>query len=95
MSPFPAERHPGRGRVQGTQQAHAKTIHRAETIAVGSTAGNVAIRLYTVAMSDRPAQLRGAYQALGRGDLDPWIRLLDPRVVWRATEEPDVPDTPT
>ena len=45
-------------------------------------------------MSQRPAQLREAYDALGYGDLDPWIRLLDPRVVWRATDRPDVPETP-
>jgi ketosteroid isomerase-like protein len=49
---------------------------------------------YAVAMSERPAQLREAYHALGRGDLDPWMRLLDPKVVWRATDQPDVPDTP-
>jgi hypothetical protein len=47
------------------------------------------------AMSERPAQLREAYQSLGRGDLDPWMRLLDPKVVWRATDLPDIPDTPT
>jgi hypothetical protein len=46
-------------------------------------------------MSDRPAQLRDAYQALGRGDLDPWVTLLDPRVVWRASDQAGVPDTPT
>jgi hypothetical protein len=46
-------------------------------------------------MSERPAQLSEAYQALGRGDLDPWMSLLDPRVVWRAADHPDVPDTPT
>jgi hypothetical protein len=46
-------------------------------------------------MSKRPALLREAYQALGRGDLDPWMRLLDPGVVWRATDRPDVPETPT
>ena len=46
-------------------------------------------------MSERPARVREAYQSLGRGDVDPWMRLLDPRVVWRATDHPDVPDTPT
>lgn len=46
-------------------------------------------------MSERPARLREAYHALGRGDLDPWGRLLDPRVVWRAVDHPDVPETPT
>ena len=46
-------------------------------------------------MSERSAQLREAYQSLGGGDLDPWMRLLDPRVVWRAIDEPDLPDTPT
>jgi hypothetical protein len=46
-------------------------------------------------MSEHAAQLREAYQALERGDLDPWIRMLDPRVVWRAVDLPDVPDTPT
>jgi hypothetical protein len=46
-------------------------------------------------MSERPAQLREAYHALGCGDLGPWIRLLDPRVIWRATDRPDVPETPT
>ena len=47
-----------------------------------------------MAMSQRPAQLREAYDALGYGDLDPWIRLLDPKVVWRATDRPDLPETP-
>jgi hypothetical protein len=46
-------------------------------------------------MSERPPQLREAYRALGHGDLDPWIRLLDPGVVWCATDRPDVPETPT
>jgi ketosteroid isomerase-like protein len=46
-------------------------------------------------MSERPARLRQAYDALGRGDLDPWRRLLDPGVVWRAADRPDVPETPT
>jgi ketosteroid isomerase-like protein len=46
-------------------------------------------------MSERTARLREAYHALDRGDLDPWMRLLDPRVVWRAADRPDVPDTPT
>jgi ketosteroid isomerase-like protein len=46
-------------------------------------------------VSDRPARLGEAYHALGRGDLDPWNRLLDPRVVWRAADRPDVPETPT
>jgi ketosteroid isomerase-like protein len=46
-------------------------------------------------MSERPARLREAYQALGRGDLDTWSRLLDPAVVWRAIDRPDVPETPT
>ena len=43
-------------------------------------------------MSERSAQLREAYQSLGGGDLDPWMRLLDPRVVWRAIDQPDLPD---
>jgi hypothetical protein len=55
----------------------------------------VVSRYYSVAMSERPGRLREAYDALGRGDLDPWIRLLDPKVVWRAVAWPDVPDTPT
>jgi hypothetical protein len=46
-------------------------------------------------MSERPAQLREAYRALGRGNLDPWIRLLDPGVIWRATDRPDLPGAPT
>jgi ketosteroid isomerase-like protein len=46
-------------------------------------------------MSERPAKLHDAYQALGRGDLEAWMRLLDPRVVWRASDQPGVPDTPT
>jgi hypothetical protein len=46
-------------------------------------------------MSEQAEQLREAYHALGRGDLEPWMRLLDPRVVWRAVDQPDVPDTPT
>jgi ketosteroid isomerase-like protein len=48
-----------------------------------------------MAMSERADRLREAYQALGRGDLDPWMKLLDPRVVWRAVDLPEVPDTPT
>ena len=48
-----------------------------------------------MAVSERPERLREAYQALGRGDLDLWNRLLDPRVVWRASDRPDVPETPT
>lgn len=56
--------------------------------------GRVA-RDYCRDMSDRPARLRAAYQGLGRGDLDPWMTLLDPRVVWRAVDQPDVPETPT
>jgi hypothetical protein len=46
-------------------------------------------------MSDRPARLREAYHALGRGDLGPWTRLLDPGVLWRAADRPDLPETPT
>jgi hypothetical protein len=46
-------------------------------------------------MSERPEHLREAYDALGRGDLDPWTRLLDPGVVWRASDRPDIPETPT
>lgn len=45
-------------------------------------------------MTERPERLREAYAALGRGDLDPWNRLLDPRVVWRAADQPDLPETP-
>ena len=48
-----------------------------------------------MAVSERPGRLREAYDALGRGDLDPWMRLLDPKVVWRAVNLPEVPDTPT
>jgi ketosteroid isomerase-like protein len=46
-------------------------------------------------MNERLAQLRDAYDALGYGDLDAWNRLLDPRVVWRAADRVDVPETPT
>jgi len=46
-------------------------------------------------MTERTARLGEAYEALGRGDLDPWTRLLDPRVVWRAADRPDLPETPT
>lgn len=46
-------------------------------------------------MTGRPERLREAYQALARGDLSPWMRLLDPGVVWRAVDVPEVPDTPT
>ena len=46
-------------------------------------------------MSGRSERLREAYAALGRGDLGPWTRLLDPGVVWRAAERPDLPETPT
>ncbi|MCU4182735.1 hypothetical protein K6U06_00040 [Acidiferrimicrobium sp. IK] len=46
-------------------------------------------------MSGRSERLSEAYEALGRGDLSPWVRLLDPRVVWRAIDLPEVPDTPT
>jgi hypothetical protein len=52
-------------------------------------------RYYAEIMSGRSAQLREAYHALGCGDLDPWMRLLDPGVIWRATDRPDVPETPT
>jgi hypothetical protein len=46
-------------------------------------------------MTERPERLRQAYDALGRGDLDPWNRLLDPRVIWRAADTSEGPETPT
>jgi len=39
--------------------------------------------------------IRKAYEALGRGELAPWIDLLDPRVVWRAVDQDDVEEAPT
>ena len=39
--------------------------------------------------------IREAYEALGRGELAPWIGLLDPTVVWRAAEQADVDEAPT
>ncbi len=52
--------------------------------------------LATVAgVSDRPQLIGVAYEALGRGDLRPWRRVLDDRVVWRAVDVPEEPETPT
>ena len=41
-------------------------------------------------MSERQALIQQAYDALGRGELGPFMALLDPKVVWRALEEGDV-----
>ncbi len=38
-------------------------------------------------MTERQELLREAYDALGRGELAPWMRLLDPGVVWRGLVE--------
>jgi hypothetical protein len=39
--------------------------------------------------------IRDAYDALGRGELAPWIDLLDPAVVWRAVDHAEVGEAPT
>ena len=39
--------------------------------------------------------IRDAYDALGRGELAPWVALLDRAAVWRAVDEPEVQQTPT
>jgi hypothetical protein len=39
--------------------------------------------------------IRDAYEDLGHGELGPWMLLLDPRVIWRAVDEPDVAEAPT
>jgi len=39
--------------------------------------------------------IRDAYDALGRGELAPWIELLDPAVVWRAVDRAEGDDAPT
>ena len=43
----------------------------------------------------RHGLIRDAYAALGRGELAPWIGLLDPAVVWRAVDEAEVEEAPT
>ena len=54
-----------------------------------------ALRTRVRGMTERPERLRQAYDALGRGDLDPWNRLLDPRVIWRAADTSEGWETPT
>jgi hypothetical protein len=39
--------------------------------------------------------IRDAYDALGRGELAPWIGLLDRAVVWRAVDRDEVEEAPT
>jgi hypothetical protein len=43
----------------------------------------------------RHALISEAYHALGRGELAPWIGLLDRAVVWTAVDEPEVEHAPT
>jgi hypothetical protein len=43
----------------------------------------------------RDAMIRDAYAALGRGDLAPWMELLDRAVVWRAVDEAAVQQAPS
>jgi hypothetical protein len=43
-------------------------------------------------VSQRAALLRDAYDALGRGELGPWMGLLDPAVIWRAVDRPEEAD---
>jgi hypothetical protein len=69
--------------------------HAARSLSGARALASKSLRTILSGMSERPARLREAYHALGRGDLDPWIRLLDPRVVWHAVDCPDVPETPT
>jgi ketosteroid isomerase-like protein len=39
--------------------------------------------------------IRDAYAALGRGDLAPWMGLLDRAAVWRAVDEAAVEQAPS
>ena len=46
-------------------------------------------------MERRHVIIRDAYDALGRGELAPWISLLDRGVVWRTVAEDGVEPAPT
>ncbi len=46
-------------------------------------------------MTRRHTKIQAAYEALGRGELAPWMDLLDRAVVWRAVDEDDVEEAPT
>ena len=46
-------------------------------------------------MSRRHELIRDAYDALGRGELAPWVALLDRGVVWRGVAQPDDGEVPT
>jgi hypothetical protein len=46
-------------------------------------------------LSRRHELIQTAYEALGRGELAPWMDLLDRAVVWRAVDQPDVGPAPT
>jgi hypothetical protein len=48
-----------------------------------------------VAVRTRETLIREAYDALGRGELAPWVALLDRAAVWRAVDEGPVEQTPT
>ena len=65
--------------------------HRAQLPTVG-----LGVRRYASGVAARRhAMIRDAYHALGRGELAPWMGLLDRAVVWRAVDEADVEQTPT
>ncbi len=70
-------------------------VHDKRDGPVGAGVEPVGLRATVLDMTERPARLREAYDALWRGDLAPWNSLLDPRVVWRAADRPDDPETPT
>ena len=46
-------------------------------------------------MGRRDELIRDAYAALGRGELAPWIELLDRGVVWQGVGQPDDDEVPT
>ena len=46
-------------------------------------------------VTQRHMMIRDAYDALGRGELAPWIGLLDRAAVWRAVDEDEVEEAPT
>jgi len=54
-----------------------------------------AITANVVEVSERSELIGGAYEALGRRDLDPWHDLLDRKVVWRAVDDGTEFETPT
>ena len=46
-------------------------------------------------MSRRHELIRDAYAALGRGELAPWMQLLDRAAVWRGVGQSDDDEVPT